>query len=336
MVTLRTQTRFRFMLVLLVLIIGLGTFGYMLIEDWEVLDALYMTVITLATVGFREVHQLTPLGQVFTVLLIIFGVGGVIYTIGTLAQLLIEGELQELLGRRKMEKQLQKIRDHYIICGYGRVGKQVCREFRQRRVPFVVVEKDPALLEELTCEGVIYLQGDSTEDHTLIEAGIERAKELVLTIASEADNVFVTLTARHLNPDLFITARADSPSAEKKIYRAGANKVVSPYIIGGNRMAIATLQPYVGDFLRLGELDKDTGLTIEEVQIAPGSPIAGKTLKDSALWEETGFNLIGIKKATKEVLFNPPPDTMIQPGDILIIFGEARKLEMLEKSGEFR
>lgn len=336
MVTLRTQTRFRFMLVLLVLIIGLGTFGYMLIEDWEVLDALYMTVITLATVGFREVHQLTPLGQVFTVLLIIFGVGGVIYTIGTLAQLLIEGELQELLGRRKMEKQLQKIRDHYIICGYGRVGKQVCREFRQRRVPFVVVEKDPALLEELTCEGVIYLQGDSTEDHTLIEAGIERAKGLVLTIASEADNVFVTLTARHLNPELFITARADSPSAEKKIYRAGANKVVSPYIIGGNRMAIATLQPYVGDFLRLGELDKDTGLTIEEVQIAPGSPIAGKTLKDSALWEETGFNLIGIKKATKEVLFNPPPDTMIQPGDILIIFGEVRKLEMLEKSGEFR
>lgn len=336
MVTLRTQTRFRFMLVLLVLIIGLGTFGYMLIEDWEVLDALYMTVITLATVGFREVHQLTPLGQIFTVLLIIFGVGGVIYTIGTLAQLLIEGELQELLGRRKMEKQLQKIRDHYIICGYGRVGKQVCREFRQRRVPFVVVEKDPALLEELTCEGIIYLQGDSTEDHTLIEAGIERAKGLVLTIASEADNVFVTLTARHLNPDLFITARADSPSAEKKIYRAGANKVVSPYIIGGNRMAIATLQPYVGDFLRLGELDKDTGLTIEEVQITPGSPIAGKTLKDSALWEETGFNLIGIKKATKEVLFNPPPDTMIQPGDILIIFGEARKLEMLEKSGEFR
>jgi len=324
------------MLVLLVLIIGLGTFGYMLIEDWKVLDALYMTVIALATVGFREVHQLTPLGQVFTVLLIIFGVGGVIYTIGTLAQLLIEGELQELLGRRKMEKQLQKIRDHYIICGYGRVGKQVCREFRQRRVPFVVVEKDPALLEELTCEGVIYLQGDSTEDHTLIEAGIERAKGLVLTIASEADNVFVTLTARQLNPDLFITARADSPSAEKKIYRAGANKVVSAYIVGGTRMAIATLQPYVGDFLRLGELDKDTGLTIEEVQIAPGSPIAGKTLKDSALREETGFNLIGIKKATKEVLFNPPPDTMIQPGDILIIFGEVRKLEMLEKSGEFR
>ncbi|MFQ5869698.1 MAG: potassium channel family protein [Candidatus Zixiibacteriota bacterium] len=336
MPTLRTQTRFRFMLLLLVLIIGLGTFGYMLIEDWKVLDALYMTVITLATVGFREVHQLTPLGQIFTVVLIVFGVGGVIYTIGTLAQLLIEGELQELLGRRKMEKQLQRIRDHYIICGYGRVGKQVCREFRQRRVPFVVVEKDPALLEELTCEGVIYLQGDSTEDHTLIEAGIERAKGLVLTIASEADNVFVTLTARQLNPDVFITARADSPSAEKKIYRAGANKVVSPYIIGGNRMAIATLQPYVGDFLRLGELDKDTGLTIEEVQIDPGSPIAGKTLKDSALREETGFNLIGIKKATKEVLFNPPPDTMIQPGDILIIFGEVRKLEMLEKSGEFR
>jgi len=146
----------------------------------------------------------------------------------------------------------------------------------------------------------------------------------------------VTLTARQFNPDLFITARADSSSAEKKIYRAGANKVVSPYIIGGNRMAIATLQPYVGDFLRLGELDKDTGLTIEEVQIAPGSPIAGKTLKDSALREETGFNFIGIKKATKEVHFNPPPDTMIQPGDILIIFGEVRKLEMLEKSGEFR
>ena len=146
----------------------------------------------------------------------------------------------------------------------------------------------------------------------------------------------MTLTARQLNADVFITARADSPSAEKKIYRAGANKVVSPYIIGGNRMAIATLQPYVGDFLRLGELDKDTGLTIEEVQIAPGSPIAGKTLKDSALREETGFNFIGIKKATKEVHFNPPPDTMIQPGDILIIFGEVRKLEMLEKSGEFR
>lgn len=336
MATLRTETRFRILLMVLVVIFGTGTVGYMLIEDWKFLDALYMTAITLATVGFREVHDLSPQGRIFTVMVIIFGVGGAAYTIGTLAQLLVEGELQEFLGRRKMEKQLRKIKDHYIICGYGRVGKQVCREFRQRGVPFVVVEKDPALLEEFTCEDVIYLQGDSTEDHTLIEAGIERAKGLVSTIASEADNVFITLTARQLSPDLFITARADSSSAEKKLYRAGANKVVSPYIIGGNRMAIATLQPYVGDFLRLGELDKDTGLTIEEVQIDPGSPIAGKTLKDSALREETGFNLIGIKKATKEVLFNPPPDTMIQPGDILIIFGEVRKLEMLEKSGEFR
>lgn len=336
MAALRTETRFRLMLLVLVVIFGIGTVGYMLIEDWQFLDALYMTAITLATVGFREVHALSPQGRIFTVLLIIFGVGGVAYTIGTLAQLLVEGELREFLGRRKMEKQLRKIKDHYIVCGYGRVGRQVCKEFRQRGVPFVVVEKDPALAEEFTCEGVIYLLGDSTEDHTLIEAGIEQAKGLVLTIASEADNVFVALTARQLNPNLFITARADSPSAERKIYRAGANKVVSPYIIGGNRMAIATLQPYVGDFLRLGELDKDTGFTIEEIQVDPGSPIAGKTLKDSALREETGFNLIGIKKASQKVVFNPPPDTMIHPGDILIIFGESRKLEMLEKSKEFR
>jgi voltage-gated potassium channel len=336
MAALRTETRFRLMLLVLVVIFGTGTVGYMLIEDWHFLDALYMTAITLATVGFREVHALSPQGRIFTVLLIIFGVGGVAYTIGTLAQLLVEGELQEFLGRRKMEKQLRKIKDHYIVCGYGRVGRQVCKEFRQRRVPFVVVEKDPALVEEFTCEGVIYLLGDSTEDHTLIEAGIEQAKGLVLTIASEADNVFVALTARQLNPNLFITARADSPSAERKIYRAGANKVVSPYIIGGNRMAIATLQPYVGDFLRLGELDKDTGLTIEEIQVDPGSSIAGKTLRDSALREETGFNLIGIKKASQKVLFNPPPDTMIHPGDILIIFGESRKLEMLDRSKEFR
>jgi voltage-gated potassium channel len=334
MATIRVETRFRFLLMLLVVIVGLGTLGYMLLEHWGVLDSLYMTVITLATVGFREVHSLSPQGRLFTVLLIIFGVGGAAYTVGTLAQLLIEGEFQQFLGRRKMETQLRKIKDHYIICGYGRVGKQVCREFRQRGVPFVVVEKDTALLEELTCEGVVYLQGDSTEDQTLMEAGIEKAKGLVLTIASEADNVFVTLTARQLNPEVFITARAGSASAEKKLYRAGANKVVSPHVIGGNRMAIATLQPHVGEFLRLGELDKDIGMSIEEFQVNPESPMAGRTLKDSALRQRTGFNLIGIKKAGREVSFNPSPDTVIEPGDILIIFGELRKLELLEKSGK--
>jgi voltage-gated potassium channel len=321
----------RFSLSILVGVIALGTCGYAVIEHWPVFDSLYMTVITLATVGFKEVHDLSSEGKIFTIFLIIFGAGIIAYSAGSLIQLMVEGQLRRLLGRKKLEKQINKLQGHYIVCGYGRIGALICREFAARPVPFVVVEKDPTLCEKLSDEGLLFVRGDATDDDTLMQAGILRAKGLITAVTSDTENVYITLTARGLNPDLFILARSGEESSDKKLRRAGASKVISPYTIGAGRMAQAILRPSVVDFIEIATAGRNLELQIEEIRVAPDSTLVGTSLVSSGIRKDWGIIIVGIKKQDGQMLFNPAPDTGIETGDILITLGEPNAIHNLER-----
>lgn len=312
----------RYALIILIVVVCLGTLGYTLIEGWNLLDSLYMTVITLATVGYSEVHPLSEAGRIFTIFLIFFGVGILAYAVGSLIQFMVEGRLQQVLGRKKLEKQIGKLRDHYLICGYGRIGSLICREFQARPLPFVVVERDPALCEKLTNEGYLFVAGDATDDEALIAAGIQRARGLITAVTSDTENVYITLTARGLNPDLFILARAGEEGSEKKLKRAGASKVISPYIIGATRMAQAVLRPSVVDFIEIATAGKNIELQLEEIRVASDSRLVQKTLVTSGVRRDWGIIIVGIKKSDGQMRFNPKPNTLIESGDILITLGE--------------
>ena len=321
----------RFSIAALVSVIAFGTLGYAMIEDWQAFDALYMTIITLATVGFREVHELSPEGKVFTIVLIISGTGIIAYTLSSLIQFTLEGQLRKILGRKKLESRIGKLRDHYIICGYGRIGHLICREFQSRPTPFVIVEQNPNHIERLEREGYLYVEGDATDDETLQAAGIEHAKGLITAVTSDTDNVYITLTARGLNPKLFILARAGEEGAEKKLMRAGASKVISPYTIGANRMAQAILRPSVVDFIELATASEHLALQIEEIRIAADSVLAGKNLINSGIRQSMGIIIVGIKESDGKMTFNPPPEKNIEPNSVLIILGERPAISQLEK-----
>jgi voltage-gated potassium channel len=321
----------RFSIAALVSVIAFGTLGYALIEDWQAFDALYMTIITLATVGFREVHELSPEGKIFTIVLIISGTGIIAYTLSSLIQFTLEGQLRKILGRKKLESRIGKLRDHYIICGYGRIGHLICREFQSRPTPFVIVEQNPNHIERLEREGYMYVEGDATDDETLQAAGIEHAKGLITAVTSDTDNVYITLTARGLNPKLFILARAGEEGAEKKLMRAGASKVISPYTIGASRMAQAILRPSVVDFIELATASEHLALQIEEIRIAADSVLAGKNLIDSGIRQSMGIIIVGIKESDGKMTFNPPPEKNIEPNSVLIILGERPAISRLEK-----
>jgi voltage-gated potassium channel len=321
----------RFSIAALITVIAFGTLGYAMIEDWQAFDALYMTIITLATVGFREVHELSPEGKVFTIVLIISGTGIIAYTLSSLIQFTLEGQLRKILGRKKLESRIGKLRDHYIICGYGRIGHLICREFQSRPTPFVIVEQNPNHIERLEREGYMYVEGDATDDETLQAAGIEHAKGLITAVTSDTDNVYITLTARGLNPKLFILARAGEEGAEKKLMRAGASKVISPYTIGASRMAQAILRPSVVDFIELATASEHLALQIEEIRIAADSVLAGKNLINSGIRQSMGIIIVGIKESDGKMTFNPPPEKNIEPNSVLIILGERPAISKLEK-----
>ncbi len=321
----------RFSVASLVLIITLGTIGYSLIEGWKAFDALYMTVITLATVGFKEVQPLSPEGKLFTIVLIISGTGMIAYTLSCLLQFTLEGQLRTILGRKKLESRISKLKDHYIICGFGRIGHRICREFQSKPIPFVVVEKDTHHLERLNREGFMYVEGDATNDEVLLSAGVAHAKGLITAVTSDTDNVYITLTARGLNPKLFILARAGEEGSEKKLMRAGASKVISPYTIGANRMAQAILRPSVVDFIEIATANENLDLQIEEIGISANSILAGKTLIDSEITQSMGIIIVGIKQADGHMIFNPSPNEVIEANSVLIILGEQPAINQLEK-----
>ena len=316
-------------LALIFLVIAFGTAGYQLIEGWKFLDALYMTIITLTTVGYREVHELSSKGMIFTIFLLLVGVGTVLYALSAGAKLILEGELQEMFGRKRLEKKIKELKDHYIVCGFGRMGRIISRELKAKHVPFVAIEKN---FDAATrTDDLLIIAGDATNDEILKEAGIERARGLISVLPTDAENLYVVLSARELNPDLQIVARAGEEGSENKLKRAGANKVVSPYHIGGLRIAHSVLRPAVVDFIEFATKTGNIELQMEEVTIPTGSIMEGQSLDQCGIGRELGIIIVGIKRATGEMRFNPTFRSTIKAGDILIGLGEISKLKVLEE-----
>jgi len=313
---------------LIALVISFGTFGYIAIEGWDFLDSLYMTIITLTTVGFKEVHDLSFNGKLFTIILIIGGVGTVLYSLSTGAKFVLEGELQEIFGRKRLEKKLNDLKDHYIVCGYGRMGKIIARELKHERLDFVVIEKSGGILDDKA--DFLVIEGDATKDELLKKAGIERAKCLISVLPTDAENLYVVLSARGLKPDLLIVARAGEEGSEKKLLRAGADRVVSPYHIGGLRMAHTVLKPAVVDFIEFATKSGNIDLQIEEITIMEGSGLVGLTLDQCGIGRDLGIIIVAIKKQSGEMKFNPNHLSILSAGDTLIAVGETTKLEILE------
>lgn len=321
----------RFLLALLipiVLLIG-GTLGYHLIEGWTLFDALYMTVITLTSVGYGEVHPLSHAGRVFTTILLLFGVFTIFYLSTELVRVVVSGELGELLGRQRMERSLADMKDHVIVCGHGRMGRFVCREFSAMKLPFVVIERNAQALESFHASNgkALRLLGDATNDEILDRAGVARARSLISALPSDADNLYITMTARLLNERLFIIARAEEDVAEQKLLRAGANRVISPYVLAGHKVAQAVLRPSVVDFIELASKTTHLELQIEEIQLASGSSVAGQMLRDSPLRRDLGVVILAIRKPTGALLSDPAPETVLEPGDTLVTLGRREQLD---------
>ena len=315
----------------LVIVVGIGIAGYMVIEGWSFLDAAYMTVVTLSTVGYREVHVLSSAGRVFSIFLIVAGVGIMLYTMTTIVQYIFEVRIGSLWGRRRMQDKISKLRNHVILCGYGLVGREVARVFGAEGVPFVIIDQDPQAVALAIEAGYLVLSGDATVDDTLESAGITQARALVAALGSDADNVYVTLTAREKRPDLFIVARASSSESERKLLRAGANRTMSPYGVGGRRLALLTLRPVVVDFVDTTMSSLGGELMLENIHISADSPIVGKTIGESRR-QAGGATILAIKKGNGRLLANPPHDTRLDVDDQIVVIGTRGQLRVLEGS----
>jgi len=316
-----------FLIILFLLVIA-GTMGFYFLEEMPLLDSLYMTIITLSTVGFEEVRPLDATGRIFVIFLVIFGVIAATFTLSAIGQFILEGQLRRIMGRRKMQSKIKKLTNHFILAGYGRVGREVVQLFKHRKVPFIVIDAKSETIEQLDSENCLYVQGQATEDEVLITAGIEKARALISTLPDEADNVYLALTARHINPGMSIICRIDHPESEKKLRRAGADYVVSPHALGGARMAMASLRPNVVDFMQMTSMG-ESGLGIEEVTVPAGSRIAGKTLVESGIKAQFGVTVIGIKKPDRQIVINPPTHAVIEAGDVMLLVGSTQQLEEL-------
>jgi voltage-gated potassium channel len=323
-------------LIMLGLVLLLGTMGYAIIEGWQILDAIYMTVITITTVGFGEVRAVSPAGRVFTIALICMGMGIIAYTLGMVAQVMVEFQVRSILGRRKLGIKIKSIKNHYILCGYGRIGRIISQELKASRIPLLVIDSNPDAKQGLEQQDIPYIIDDATSEDVLIEAGIERAKGLISVVLSDADNLFITMTARGLNPELFILSRADEEQTHKKLLRAGANRVVLPYLIGGQKMAQTITKPAVTDFLELTVSDKNIELELGEVLVKDRSRLKGVTLADSGIRQEMNVIIVAIRKEDGKMAFNPSSGTRIEIGDTLIALGPDNDLKKLSAilSGE--
>ncbi len=316
-------------------LLGFGTGGFMLITRAPFFDALYMTVITISTVGFTEVMPLGTGGRIFTIILILVGVGFVLYLFSRITEAIIEGGLQATLGRLKMKKKVARLSDHYIVCGFGRIGRVICKLLRDNHKPFVVIEKKAAMIQEIIDLGYMALEGEASDDDTLLAAGIERARGLVAVVSNDADTVYISLTARGIRPELFIIARSSgTEGAEKKLLRAGANRVFSPYEIGATRMAQEVVRPTVVDFVDLAVQGGELGLRLEELLVSENAACVGKNLIKSGIRSDHNLIVVAIKTFKGEMLFNPTPTAIINAGDILIVLGAVGDIENL--AAEFR
>jgi len=306
-----------------------GVVGYIVVEHWSFLDSLYMTVITITTAGYLEVHPMSSGGRVFTIFLLIGGVGGALYTLTGIIQYVLEGDIGSIWGKRRMKNRIDRLRDHFILCGFGRVGETIARTFEEEGVSFIVIENDRERLNDLQNSGFPYIEGDATREEVLKEAGIERARGLVAALGSDADNTYISLTGRQLRPNLFIEARASSESTENKLKRAGANRIVSPNKIGARRMAMLAIRPAVVDFIDNVASRSGPDLLMENIAVSNCSVLDGRTVSDFR--EFSKANLLAINRGDGNLTANLSGDEIISAGDTLIIIGTSEQLSFLEK-----
>ncbi len=318
-------------MVFLSIIAVIGILGYRFIEKWTVLDSVYMTVITLFTVGFKEVNPLSSAGKVFTIFIIVAGVGSAIYAAGKVVEIIIEGEMTGYRKRRNMDKKIREMKDHHIVCGFGRVGHQVAQAFEEWRVPFVVIDPKKESLDELDARGIPVLIGDATDDTVLTAAGIGSAKGLIACSDSDVANVYITLSARQLNPGLNIVARAGLKDTEKKLTMAGANKVISPYFISGVRMAAMATRPVATDFLDLVSHSGLVDFSLFQITIPSGSPLSRKSIAEADIRNASGALVLAIRKADGSFDLQPKGTSTIDTNDVLVILGTQEQFESLQK-----
>ena len=316
-----------------VVLLLFGTCGYMLIEGASFDDGLYMTLITVTTVGYGETIHLSDPGRYFTMVLILLGVGFVMFVFKEMTETVVAGGLQKALGERKMSKKLEKVTDHYIVCGFGRIGEVICNLLAKNGRKFVVIERSEDELQQISALGYLCVPGDASDDDVLVLAGVERAKGLIGVVSSDSDNLYITLSARSLNPNLYIITRSSGNVRTKsKFKRAGANKVISPYDIGATRMANLILKPAVVDFIDFAVAGNEFGLTMEEIRVTKRSPMLNKPLMESGLRKIYNLIVVSITRADGQSIFNPTPDIVIMEGDILIVLGELDQVNALEKT----
>jgi voltage-gated potassium channel len=309
-----------------------GTFGYMVIEGWSFLDAFYMAVITVSSVGYKEVHDISTTGRLFTIFFVMTGVGLTVYVAGVVVQFMVEGRIRVIMGRRKLDKQIDRLKDHYIICGYGRIGRVLCKNLITRTpVDIVVVDKNPDLVPIMDQDKILYIHGNAADEGVLLKAGIKKARGLVAALATDVDNVFLVLTARQLSPDLEIVARASLDESKSKLFAAGATSVESPYEMGARNMAQRILRPTVTSFLDLAFAHNRKDIQMEEIPVNDASVLSGVMLKDSGIRQQFNLIIIAIKKPDGNMLFNPSFEAVITSGDTVIAVGEDDNLQKLEE-----
>ena len=307
-----------------------GTFGYIVIEGWPVWDAFYMTMISVTTVGYREVHEMSRAGQAWTIVVTVTGIATLFYTATLAMAEVVEGEFYQRFEQRRFTRMLDQLTGHFILCGYGRIGQVIAEEFRRQNIPYVVIDRDPDRVHDVIATGSTAVEADASREEVLRRVGIDRARGLIAAVGTDAENVYTVLTARVLRPDLFIIARIESPDAEPKLMRAGANRVLSPYQLGGVQMAATALRPAVVDFMRLATSSERMDLAAEQVEVAAGARLVGKSIKDANLRQEFGVIVVAVKRKAGEMEFNPSPETVIAAGDQLVVLGHPGQLKALE------
>jgi voltage-gated potassium channel len=317
--------------IILLSIVVIGVAGYMAIEHWSFLDAVYMVAITLSTTGFQEVHPLSQTGRMFTVLIVVTGVGTTLYAAVRAVEIIVEGEMVGYQKRKRMKSLIKDMRNHYIICGFGRVGHQVAEAFDGARLPYVVIDGKPETIDELDARGIPSIIGDVTSDDILNEAGIKVARALVACSDSDVANVYVTLSARALNPNVFIVARSALKDTEKKLMMAGANRVISPYFISGSRMAALATRPVTSDFLDLVTHGGHVDFQLYELSVEEGSSLIGKSLESADITRVVGASILAIRKADGRFDLQPRASSKIDKNDVLLVIGTQEQFERLVK-----
>ena len=319
----------------MMMIIMWGTIGFMALEKFSLLEAIYMTVITITTIGFQEVRTLHDHGRIFTIFLALSGTGLMLLYVGLLTQFIVEGRFSRIFGRRKVERAVARLKNHIVLCGAGRIGSLIANEFKKKKIPFVTIEHNIDKFNRMLEEGFLCIHGDASDEKMLKLAGVEKAKGLLLSLASDAETVYAILSAKQLNPDLYIIARAIEVGAEKTLKMAGANRIVSPYQSVSNRMVNAILRPAVVDMMELTFLDKNIDLTMEGINVSRNSFLAGKSLMKLNFRADYGLTIVGINRADGKMILGPGPNDVIESGDVLIIAGRKSDVEKLAaKMGE--